>query len=240
MDLPASDLTSFLFCSCLYDLQSWGWSQEASFTTPPAASSATPVRLLVTADLGIDSPDGAELPDDVSIGAQLKSVGSLIPPGSSEYNLLKAALLATGQLTPAPGSTATRQLMQQMLNSEKPYHGLLMLGGLSMAVGHGAMWDDFLQQMQPLLTKVPLAAVPGDTEAADPALPGSAFVSAASGGECGVPYSQRLRMPHNAAAEMWYSVNVGAVHLVMLNTEQTLAVDSPQYRCAWVLGGRRH
>lgn len=210
--------------------QSWGFSQEASFTTPPAASSGSPVRLLVIADLGIDSPDGAELPDDNSIGAQLKTVGHLIPPGSSEYNLLKAALLATGQLTPAPGSAATRALMQRLLTSDKTYHGLLMLGGLSMAVGHSSMWDDFLQQMQPVLTKVPLAAAPGDTEAGDPGLTGPAFVSIASGGECGVPYNQRLRMPHVAASQLWYSVDMGAVHLVMLNTEQSLAQDTPQFR----------
>lgn len=156
----------------------------------------------------------------------------LCPTGSSEYTLLKAALLATGQLTPAPGSTATRALMQHLLDVEKSYHyhGLVLLGGLSMAVGHGAMWDDFLQQMQPVLTRLPLAAAPGDTEAADPSLPYSAFVSAASGGECGVPYSQRLRMPSAAAAELWYSQDVGSVHLVLLNTEQSLAVDSPQNR----------
>jgi hypothetical protein len=120
--------------------------------------------------------------------------------------------------------------MKILLNGDKPYHGLLMLGGMSMGVGHGSMWDDFLQQMEPVLTRVPLAAVPGDTEAADPALPGAAFLSLASGGECGVPYTQRLRMPHRGTTEMWYSADVGPVHLIMLNTEQTLAPDSAQYR----------
>lgn len=223
-------LTILGFTALLHCTQDWGWSEESSFTTPPASQSDTPVRLLVTADIGIDAPDGAELPDDLIVGTQLKALGHLMPPGTSSYTLLKSALLATGHLTPAPGSSATRDLMQDLLGGDQPYHGVLLLGGMSMAMGHGAMWDDFLQQMQPVLTKVPLAAAPGDTEAADPALPGSAFASAASGGECGVPYSQRLQMPHKAAREMWYSTDMGAVHLVMLNSEQSLAMDSPQYR----------
>jgi hypothetical protein len=37
-------------------------------------------------------------------------------------------------------------------------------------------------------------------------------------------------MPHKAAREMWYATDMGAVHLVMLNSEQSLAIDSPQYR----------
>lgn len=212
--------------------QSWGWSEEASFTTPPASgatSSSSPLRLLVTADMGLDTPDGAELPDDTSVGAQLKAAGHLVPPGTSEYTVLKAALLATGQLTPAPGSLATRQLMQQLLAGDKAQHGVVVLGGLSMAVGHGAMWDDFLQQLQPVFTRAPLMAAPGDTEAADPALEGAAFPSTASGGECGVAYTQRLRMPHRGTSELWYSVDMGPVHFVMLNTEQSLAADSPQY-----------
>jgi len=214
-------------------VQSWGWSGEASFTTPPATSSESPVRLLVTADVGVDAPDGAELPDDLSVGAQLKAVGHLIPPGTTDYTLLKIALLATGQLTPAPGSKVTRTQMQQLLSSdsETPHHGLLMLGGLSLAAGHGAIWDDFLTQMEPVLTRLPLAAVPGDAEAADPLLKMAAFAnSTASGGECGVPYTQRLRMPHEGASELWYSTTMGPVHLIMLNSEQSLAADSAQYR----------
>lgn len=194
------------------------------------------MRLLVTADIGIDAPDGAELPNDLIVGTQLQTLGHLMPPGTSTYTLLKAALLATGRLMPAPGSSATRDLMQDLVTGGQTHHGLLVVGGMSLAAGHGSMWDDFLQQMQPVLTKVPLAAAPGDTEAADPALPGAAFSSAASGGECGVAYSQRLQMPHKAAREMWYSADMGPVHVVMLNTEQSLAADSAQYRWAPIVG----
>ena len=230
MQTPLAHLVCALLhpCCCC---QSGGWSNEASFTTPPEPSADTPVRLLVTAELGVESPDGAELPEDVSISTQLKAVGHLVPPGSPEYTLLKASLLATGQLTPAPGAQASRLLMQKLLNGDQAYHGLVLLGGLSLASGHEGMWNDFLQQMQPVLTRVPLAAAAGEAEAADPALKSAVFNSTASGGECGVPYAQRLRMPHASASELWYSTDIGPVHLVVLSTEQSLAPDSPQHRC---------
>lgn len=211
-------------------LQVWGFSSEGSFTTPPASGQNAQVRFLVAAEFGVASPDGAQLPDDVSVGAQLRASGHLQVPGTQDYTILTSALLATGQLVPAPGSTATQQLMQQLLSSGQSFHGLVVLGGLSMAAGHEARWDDFLQQMQPVLTKVPLLAAPGDTEAAWPCAVGSAFGSFASGGECGVPYSQRLRPPSSSVSQLWYSVDQGPVHLVMLNTEQSLDPSSPQYR----------
>lgn len=200
-----------------------------------------PVRLLVAAELGVDAPDGAEVPDSTSTDIQQRVLGHLAAPGTPEWTVHKAALLATGKLgNPAPGNKGTRAHMQELLDAQQ-HHGLLMIGGLSMAAGQAARWDDFLHQMQPVLTRVPLAAAPSKVESAGPQIPwpanfgsgnntSSSSSSGASGGECGMPYEELLRMPQAVQFDQWYSLNMGPVHMVMLSTEQRLDRDSPQYK----------
>jgi hypothetical protein len=172
------------------------FSAEASFTTPPAAGTATAaaaydddnsVRLLVAAGMGVAG--------DAGVAAQ----------GSAEATLRQAALLATGQL-PALGSSATRAMMQQLLDVQD-HHGMLLLGGTA---GAG--------QMETLLTRVPAAATPSEGQATSPQGPDSSS-SSSSSSKCGVQ-------------AQWYSFNTGPVHVVMLDTEQSLKQGSPQYRCA--------
>ncbi|WIA30564.1 hypothetical protein OEZ86_000647 [Tetradesmus obliquus] len=208
-----------------------GFSSERNFTTPPAAgsaSSSTPLRLLAAAELGTFSADGAEVASAAHTQLQCSTFGHLAVPGSHEFTLLKAALLATGQYGPSPASKTTQQQMLRTVQVQQ-HHALLVPGGLSMAAGQSLLWDDFLDQMEPLLSQVPLAAAPSETESADPLLRSQAFNSSASGGECGVPYESLLRMPHAAKFDQWYATQLGPVHLVMLSTEQNLAPGSAQY-----------
>jgi hypothetical protein len=213
-------------------VQGKGFGSERNFTTTPAlesASSSSPLRLLAAAELGTFSPDGAEVASAAHAHLQRTVLGHLAVPGSSEFTLLKAALLATGQYRPSPASKATQQQMMRILQ-EQQHHALLVPGGLSMAAGQSLIWDDFLHQMEPILTQMPLAAAPSETESADPLLRSQMFNSSASGGECGVPYEALLRMPHAAKFDQWYAMQLGPVHLVMLNTEQHLTRGSAQYK----------
>lgn len=212
--------------------QGKGFSSERNFTTPPAAgsaSSSTPLRLLAAAELGTFSADGAEVASAAHTRLHYSTFGHLAVPGSHEFTLLKAALLATGQYGPSPASKTTQQQMLRTVQVQQ-HHALLVPGGLSMAAGQSLLWDDFLDQMEPLLSQVPLAAAPSETESADPLLRSQAFNSRASGGECGVPYESLLRMPHAAKFDQWYATQLGPVHLVMMSTEQNLAPGSAQYK----------
>lgn len=212
-------------------LQVTGFSSEHKFTTPPTAGSATrssPLRSLAAAELGTYCRDGAEVASHAHTQLQQQALSRLAVPGSLEYTL-KASLMATGNLGTWPASKATQEQMLHLLRIQQ-HHGIVLVGGLSMAAGHALLWDDFLDQLGPIVSQVPLAAAPGEVEAADPLLRAQVFNSTASGGECGVPYEQLLRMPHANKYDQWYSADLGPVHLVMLSTEQNLTQGSPQYR----------
>jgi len=49
-----------------------------------------------------------------------------------------------------------------------------------------------------------------------------------SGGECGVPYERRFAMPGNNH-NLWYSYNVGNIHILVISTEHNFLAGSPQY-----------
>jgi hypothetical protein len=176
------------------------------------------VRLLVAGDVGVCSPDGAQLPGTRGVDIQQLVLRDFAAPGSSEATVLQAALLATGQLVPAPGSSSTQARMRQLLDAQQ-HHGLLLLGAA--AAQPATQRADFVQQMQPILTRVPLAAVPGPAQG-DGGSSVGASAGAAPAAACAAHLERQLRMPR--------AFTLGAVHVVMLDTRESLAQDSPQYQ----------
>ena len=57
-------------------------------------------------------------------------------------------------------------------------------------------------------------------------------LGACSGGEGGIPYELRLRMPQPSQREEWYSFDHGPIHFVQTSTEQPFGAGSPQWQCA--------
>ncbi len=58
-----------------------------------------------------------------------------------------------------------------------------------------------------------------------------------SGGECGVPYQKHFSMPLSSAGSsknLWYSVDVGNVHMIVISTEHDFMEGSDQVRFAVV------
>eukprot|EP01111_Echinosteliopsis_oligospora_P008248 TRINITY_DN2377_c0_g1_i1.p1 TRINITY_DN2377_c0_g1~~TRINITY_DN2377_c0_g1_i1.p1 ORF type:complete len:580 (-),score=162.90 TRINITY_DN2377_c0_g1_i1:5-1744(-) len=189
-----------------------GWSDEFSFLGPKTESS-TSVHLIAYGDMGRQEPDSFK-----------------------EHEI-------------EPGSEDTMQHVTQAILSS-PYDAILHIGDISYASGFGSEWDAFFAQIMPMATKVPYMVCPGNHEFNSP---DAFWINATdSGGECGVPYRSRFNMPLHSMAEIghqqqqqqqqqqgagaggfnasnnWYSVNIGPIHVLMINTEEYFETESPQ------------
>ncbi|PSC73699.1 inactive purple acid phosphatase 27 [Micractinium conductrix] len=109
-------------------------------------------------------------------------------------------------------------------------------GDISYARGFGSLWDRFFDQLAPTVRRVPYMTAVGNHERDWPAS-GDRFPLDQpvfdSGGECGIPYYRRTRMPTSGGEDAhWYSFDFGPIHFVQYSTEHLFEPGSPQH--AWL------
>eukprot|EP00698_Gefionella_okellyi_P012731 TRINITY_DN3448_c0_g1_i1.p1 TRINITY_DN3448_c0_g1~~TRINITY_DN3448_c0_g1_i1.p1 ORF type:complete len:576 (+),score=64.75 TRINITY_DN3448_c0_g1_i1:121-1728(+) len=102
------------------------------------------------------------------------------------------------------------------------------IGDIAYAVGYAAQWDEFMAQIQPVAANVPYMTCIGNHERDFPSS-GSFYTGTDSGGECGVPYEHRFRMPRPSNDQPWYSFNYGSIHFILMSTEHDFYASSAQY-----------
>lgn len=71
---------------------------------------------------------------------------------------------------------------------------VLHIGDISYAVGYSAQWDEFLNQIYPVASRVPYMTCIGNHER-DYLQSGAHYNGTDSGGECGIPYESHFPMP---------------------------------------------
>ncbi|KAF3949507.1 hypothetical protein CMV_024627 [Castanea mollissima] len=118
------------------------------------------------------------------------------------------------------------------------------IGDISYARGYSWLWDHFFTQIEPVASKVAYHVCIGNHEYNWPSQPWRPDWSVGSygkdgGGECGVPYSLKFKMPGNsseatgtqapATRNLYYSFDMGAVHFVYMSTETNFLKGSNQY-----------
>nr|WJJ62495.1 inactive purple acid phosphatase 2 [Fagopyrum tataricum] len=118
------------------------------------------------------------------------------------------------------------------------------IGDISYARGYAWIWDNFFNQIEPVASKVGYHVCIGNHEYDWPAQPwkpdwASWIYGKDGGGECGVPYSLRFKMPGNsseptgmrapATRNLFYSFNQGSVHFVYFSTETNFLQGGSQY-----------
>ena len=118
------------------------------------------------------------------------------------------------------------------------------IGDISYARGYSWLWDHFFTQIEPVASKVAYHVCVGNHEYNWPSQPWRPEWSVGSygkdgGGECGVPYSLKFKMPGNsleptgtrapATRNLYYSFDMGAVHFVYMSTETNFLQGSNQY-----------
>eukprot|EP00698_Gefionella_okellyi_P020824 TRINITY_DN6617_c0_g1_i1.p1 TRINITY_DN6617_c0_g1~~TRINITY_DN6617_c0_g1_i1.p1 ORF type:complete len:564 (+),score=100.33 TRINITY_DN6617_c0_g1_i1:99-1694(+) len=117
---------------------------------------------------------------------------------------------------PEPASLNTTSYVQKEIDQGNAL--VLHVGDISYAVGYSSQWDEFMAQIQPIAARVPYMTCIGNHERDFP-LSGSYYEGTDSGGECGVPYERRFRMPRPSDDQPWYSFDFGSVHFILMSTE---------------------
>lgn len=124
---------------------------------------------------------------------------------------------------------ALKQEIQQMPNNTL----LLHYGDISYARGIESMWEQYFYQYADVLKGNAYMTTPGNHEVLWPGS-GSRFdsiKSTDSGGECGVVYHTRFRMPQTTVQRQWYAFSQGPVRFLHLSAEMPFGAGSEQYKC---------
>lgn len=105
------------------------------------------------------------------------------------------------------------------------------VGDIAYARGCATIWDTFFENFAPVATRLPYMVGIGNHERIWRWSGGkfTRWLNEDSGGECGVPFERRLRMPTAAPDEPWYAYTHGAVHFVQISTEHDFAPGSKQH-----------
>ncbi|BBM98080.1 acid phosphatase type 7 [Marchantia polymorpha subsp. ruderalis] len=102
------------------------------------------------------------------------------------------------------------------------------IGDISYATGFLVEWDNFLELIQPIASRVPYMTAIGNHERDHP-LSGSYYSGTDSGGECGILYYNYFQMPTPAQDKPWYSLESGPIHFTVVSTEHDWKAGSEQY-----------
>ncbi|KAK8942535.1 putative inactive purple acid phosphatase 2 [Platanthera zijinensis] len=118
------------------------------------------------------------------------------------------------------------------------------IGDISYARGFSWIWDEFFNLIEPIASRVPYHVCIGNHEydwPSQPWRPSWSFgvYGTDGGGECGVPYSLKFKMPGNSTLptgtraphtrNLYYSFDAGAVHFLYISTETDFLRGSDQY-----------
>ncbi|XP_020189875.1 probable inactive purple acid phosphatase 2 [Aegilops tauschii subsp. strangulata] len=119
------------------------------------------------------------------------------------------------------------------------------IGDISYAKGYAWLWDHFFEQIEPIAANTPYHVCIGNHEYDWPSQPWkpswaeNIYGGNDAGGECGVPYSIKFKMPGNSSLptstiapdtrNLYYSSDAGVVHFVYMSTETDFTHGSDQY-----------
>ncbi|KAL6880329.1 hypothetical protein ACP4OV_011894 [Aristida adscensionis] len=118
------------------------------------------------------------------------------------------------------------------------------IGDISYARGYSWLWDHFFSQVEPIAANTPYHVCIGNHEYDWPLQPwkpswASHIYGTDGGGECGIPYSVKFRMPGSSilptgnggpdTRNLYYSFDSGVVHFVYMSTETNFVQGSDQY-----------
>ncbi|PUZ60029.1 hypothetical protein GQ55_4G090200 [Panicum hallii var. hallii] len=119
------------------------------------------------------------------------------------------------------------------------------IGDISYAKGYAWLWDHFFEQIEPIAAKTPYHVCIGNHEYDWPSQPwkpswaANIYNGKDGGGECGIAYSIKFRMPGNSSfptgtgapdtQNLYYSFDAGVVHFVYMSTETDFTQGSDQY-----------
>ncbi|KAK1360460.1 Purple acid phosphatase [Heracleum sosnowskyi] len=129
-----------------------------------------------------------------------------------------------------PGSISVVNAIASEVSSGN-IDSIFHIGDISYATGFLVEWDFFLHLISPVASQLSYMTAIGNHER-DYIDTGSVYITADSGGECGVPYETYFPMPTSEKDKPWYSIEQGSVHFTVISTEHEWSESSEQY--AWM------
>ena len=199
----------------VYGGDQMGWSGERSFLTPPPIGPDESLKIVALADMGSTFPDASLYHWLEPTSNQVQAAATVAEPASTRRATPKHLAL----LSRVGGDHGDADLA-------------LMIGDLSYATGYAGLWDNYMHMIEPLASRIPYMTGHGNHEK-DFTGSESYYQTLDSGGECGLPTTQRFRMPLPGgdpdAYVSWYSFEQGPVHFTMMDTEVEMHEESDQY-----------
>ncbi|CAL8471017.1 g10559 [Coccomyxa elongata] len=180
------------------------FAPEASFVTPPLPSAADKIHFIAWADAGQANADDAISYDYYTDYDDFDTS----PYGTEAATYWTAYDVWEQEQATQPSSL---KLVERLLDEVKTFKPTLAInnGDISYARGSVAQWDNYFEQYKPLYRQLPVMSLPGNHERDWPNT-GDRFYPlqsrSDSGGECGIAYQQRLRMPTANITNEWFVV----------------------------------
>jgi phosphodiesterase/alkaline phosphatase D-like protein len=131
-----------------------------------------------------------------------------------------------------PNADATYKDINWDKRTDPSYSMVLHIGDISYAIGYSWRWEQFFSDIEPIASTMPYMVAIGNHEYD---WPGQSFkpnwsnYGYDSGGECGMPYFKRFKMP-GATTNLWYSYDHGNIHFTVMSTEHDFLPGSEQYQ----------
>ncbi|KAI7845277.1 hypothetical protein COHA_001120 [Chlorella ohadii] len=91
-------------------------------------------------------------------------------------------------------------------------------GDISYARGFSSQWDVYFDQLGPTVRRMPYMTTVGNHERDWPGSGDRFPAQYDSGGECGIPYYRRTRMPTAEEDKPWFSFDFGPIHFIQYST----------------------
>lgn len=199
----------------VYGSDKMGWSEESTFKVIGQSSPTDSLKIVAIADIGSTFVDDSQY--------------HWMEPSSGAV----AAAAASSIIQEDLHSNRTNVIVPHLEDNHSDADLALMIGDLSYATGYMGLWDNYMHMIEPLASRMPFMTGHGNHEKDFPNSR-SFYTGNDSGGECGLPTTQRFRMPlpgdNQDAYYSWYSFEQGPVHFIMIDTEVELKKGSDQYR----------
>jgi hypothetical protein len=206
------------------DESSYSKSDVLSFFSAPVQSAQTEVDFIIFGDLGQVELDGSNEASQMdgsiftTVALQQDFEEGIVAQNRS------AAVFHIGDISVSAASSRAVSFLERLR-----FCSLMFCFFPSQyARGYATLWEQFFYQISNISGSIPWMTCDGNHERDYPNS-GSVWNGTDSGGECGVAYDHRFKMPTSSLDSTWWSLNYGPVHFTILSTEHDFSVGSAQY-----------
>ena len=166
----------------------------------------------------------------VNVWSDPVSFKTPVAPGATA-NLKLAITADQGTIVPL-GYAISEAIIQEHFETGHPFDACLISGDISYATidppNHEIewTWDSYMIQVEPYAAVIPFMATVGNHEAT----PGNKTNATGTYNDIwGAAFQSRFFMPANGNGNLWFSFNIGPVHVASISSEHNYTIGSEQW-----------